>query len=100
MIIIIATKNSADEIAEALGDQRRSGQLAWVSSSVDIRAIRQAIALSGGWAIAISEFWLGVATGAVLSLLFVALFQQAVSLGEALSRLHDGPSITGPFDEE
>ena len=100
MIIIISTRSSADEIAGTLGDQRRTGQLAWVSSSVDIRAVREAIALSGGGAIAISDFWLGVATGTVLSLLFVVLFQQAVSLGEALSQLHDGTVIEVPFDED
>ena len=78
MIIIISTRSSADEIAGTLGDQRRTGQLAWVSSSVDIRAVREAIALSGGGAIAISSFWLGVATGAVLSLLFVTLSSKQI----------------------
>lgn len=94
MIIVISlTRDSADEIAEALSDQRPSGQLAWVSNSVDIRAVRQVIALSGGRAIAISEFWLGCATGAVLSLLFVVLFQQAVSVGEELHRLQADTAV-------
>lgn len=57
MIIIIAsTRSSAADIADALGDQRKAGQLIWVSNSPDIRAVRQAISLAGGRAFAVSEF--------------------------------------------
>ncbi len=93
MIIVVSTRSSAADIADALGDQRKESQLVWVSNSVDIRAVRQAIALSGGRAFALSEFQFGFLSGAVLSLLLVTLFQQAVSVGGEMYRLQAGTAV-------
>lgn len=100
MIIILSTRSSAAAIADGLGDQRKAGQLAWVSNSIDIRAVREVIALSGGRAIAVSQFQLGALAGAVLSLLLVVLYQQAGSLGEELYRLQSGIAVEAVEHDE
>lgn len=85
MIIVIAkSQGIAAAVSGMVGDRLRPGQLVWASCSLDIRAVRQAIALAGGGAVAIGPYQFGLASGFVMLGLLVSLYQAAVPLGEAL----------------
>lgn len=94
MIIVIAkSKRTATTIAEMLGDRLESGQLMWISWSPDIRAVREAIVLSGGRAVAIGRYQFGFVSGFVLCGLLVGLYQAAIPVGEALYEWQAGAEI-------
>ncbi len=78
MIIVIAkSKRRAAAVSEMVGDRIQDGQRIWTSKFLDIGAIWQAIALSGGGVVEIGRYQLGFASGFVLCGLLVGLYQSA-----------------------
>ncbi|MGB3547115.1 MAG: hypothetical protein WBA17_09070, partial [Saprospiraceae bacterium] len=67
----------------------------WTSRFPDIWAIWQAIALSGGGAVAIGRYQLSFASGCVLCGLLVGLYQAAIPVAEALYEWQSGAAAIG-----
>ena len=105
MTLIISGRDKAKEIAEMIGDGHRVlssrclRSCVWVSSNHDVRAVREAIALTSGRALVLSQFELGFTVGILCCISLLTVFLAAVPVGTVLSQLQNTAPVEYQADE-